>query len=364
MNLPNSEWNEHLQTRFVTEKSGYTFDMDDGPERSLAEKFTKLSKALDYLDKNVCKAFRTADENALGHQKWHKRLAAVAIIGGGLAVVLAIIQLAMPRGSQSGITFLEWFAASAGTVAVVFGLLAKRDHQWFIQRHVAERLRMLKFRSLGMRELWCGDSDAWEKALALDLERTLSLLKQDRRTSMKLVEMWSAGGSAEPFEPPPPECFDPKDQDQIRAISDYYRTKRVNFQAAYFAGQSKRFQKRVTYIRHAGLPLFFASIAMVIIHSIAHHYHADGLALIALTLAAAIPVVSFGLRAWIGAFEHTRSASLFEAKSHALASISEAVEKDCMSVPKTMHHISHVEHFLEHEHREWLRLMLDAEWFL
>ena len=363
MSASGSEWAQHLRTRLAAEKDGYTFDMDDILERPHAAEFAKLHDALSFLDTTVSKPYHDADSNAIRHQKWHRRLAAVAIVGGGLAVILAIVQLAMPHGgSQSGVTFLEWFAAGAGAVAVSFGIIAKRNHQWFIQRHVAERLRMLKFRSLGMRELWCGDTDSWKKAVRTDLAKITSLLAQNQGTSMKRVEAWSESDTADSAEPAIAQCIE--SEEGTRAIAEYYRAKRVDFQAFYFAKQSTRFQKRVSYIQHAGLPLFFTSIAMVIIHSVAHHYHAPEVSLLALTLAAGIPVVSFALRAWISAFEHTRSASLFQAKSRALTSISGAVARDATSVAGTMHHIAQVEHFLEHEHREWLRLMLDAEWFL
>ena len=70
------------------------------------------------------------------------------------------------------------------------------------------------------------------------------------------------------------------------------------------------------------------------------------------------------MRAWIGAFERTRSSHLFEDKHHGLMNTFEGMEHDEGDCAATMHHIAHVEHFLENEHREWLRLLLEAEWFL
>lgn len=70
------------------------------------------------------------------------------------------------------------------------------------------------------------------------------------------------------------------------------------------------------------------------------------------------------VRAWIGAFERIRSAHSYEAKHHALEKCTKDLKCDEADCAATMHHIAHVEHFIEHEHREWLRLLLDAEWFL
>jgi hypothetical protein len=54
----------------------------------------------------------------------------------------------------------------------------------------------------------------------------------------------------------------------------------------------------------------------------------------------------------------------FRGKTRALFEDSKKLQSDEGDLAKTMHHIAHLEHFLENEHREWLRLLLDAEWFI
>jgi hypothetical protein len=75
-------------------------------------------------------------------------------------------------------------------------------------------------------------------------------------------------------------------------------------------------------------------------------------------------VLGLGARAWLGAFERVRVARLFEAKSRGLLATARAMKADQADHAAAMHHVAHVEHFLENEHREWLRLLLAAEWFL
>jgi hypothetical protein len=349
--------------------------MDDTGEVDLLKNYPTLEEALVFLYNTVGVAYDKANADAMRHQTTHGRYSAIAILGGGAAVVLAILQFALMQSniSPGGAFGLEIIAALAGTIAVVIGLRAKRDKHWFIQRHIAERLRMLKFQSLGMPSLWCGDIERWKESVHAKLDALLKPAGSDDSV-FAAVREWARGGKAEPVEPKPGECIN--SEDEIRAIASYYRIKRVEFQAAYFQDRSERFDKKTSKLRHAGLPLFFASIAMVILHVIAyfkheHHGNAEGpldgwtiMGVWTLALAAILPVFSFGIRAWIGAFEHTRSASLFGAKSRQLASISADVARDAASLELTMRHIAHVEHFLEHEHREWLRLMLEAEWFL
>ena len=351
----------------------FTLDMEDEPEIPQLAQFGVLNDAIQFLNHEVARAYRAADEAALQHQRHHRQLARWAISTGAAAVMLAIVQPALKSAPDSWRGFVVWLELAAvviGVIAVVFGLKAKFDSQWFIQRHVAERLRMLKFRALGRAELWCGNRAGWEDWVRGQIAAILAI------TSIEQVKEWAAGGEAEPDEPQPPPCT--LSAPVLRAYSIYYRWKRVEFQSAYFKKQAEEFRKQSKPVAHLGRPLFFLTITAGALHffadwrahvaetahaeSTAHAWHAIGVW--ALAAAALIPVGGLCVRAWTGAFEHARSASLFEAKRRALVTLSGQLDKDCGDLPKTMHHIAHIEHFLEHEHREWLRLLLEAEWFL
>ena len=373
----------HLRQELRNKKRAYTLDMDDEPERSWLESCGVLHDALVFLNTELRPSFVAADEAAIKHQGKHRTLAGIAIFAGTFAVVIAIIQLGLGQTTTAGKTVaqaLEALAVIAGVVAVWVGLKAKFDHQWFIQRHKAERLRNLKFLSLGRTALWEGRLDDWKQWVKSHITEIANI------TRINQVETWAEGGKAEPHEPkPPPVCAE--DEKTIRALGIFFRWKRVQFQAAYFRTQADKFHQRSKplsrlglkwSLRHYGLPLFLLSICAVVGHFLAdwlaHGAEAGNHAAAAhiwkfmatwtLVLAALLPVLSLGVRAWLGAFEHVRSASLFEAKQNALIAISARLAKDDCNLGETMHHIAHVEHFLEHEHREWLRLLLDAEWFV
>lgn len=364
---------EHLERELSRPERTYTLDMEDTPEKPALTAFGALARALQCLNREILDQYRRADSTAIDRQAKHRRLARIAIVTGGLAVALAVLQLAVTRGSPQLTTLTATFegvAVAAGLIAVVLGLRAKYDHQWLIQRHRAERLRMLKFRALGWPALWCGSFDSWNEEITRQVRAIAAISTIDD------VKKWAESEEAEPFHQVPTGCTE--SESDVRACAIYYRYKRALFQAAYFGRQSSRYRHQVRPVAHLGLRLFFGSIAVTLFHFgadfLAHRCEGAGetgaffvwqaMATSALTLAVLLPILSFCVRAWIGAFEHTRSASLFEAKAHALTGISESLKRDETDLAETMRHISHIEHFLEHEHREWLRLLLDAEWFL
>lgn len=364
------EWDRHLARELENKGRGYTFDMDEGPEQTRLARFQSLEEAIRFFDEAVKPPYKEADDRAVSHQKKHKMLAKVAIVGGGFAICFAILQLAIKQSVPAWTVMVGWlegFAVVIGLVAAAVGLKAKFDYQWFIQRHIAERLRMVKFQALGQTEFWGGQTGEWQ-------DRVRGMVAEIKAISdIKTVKAWATEGSAAPVEPPPPNC--PADRIATAAIAIYYRRKRVDFQAAYFKKQSEKLVKGNAVLHHAALPLFLASIGAVALHFAADyiaaqtHEHPARQAweltgVWALAFAALFPVLGFIARQWLGAFEGPRSAHLFQAKHRALGKSSENLGLHRADCVKTMHEIAHVEHFLEHEHREWLRLLLAAEWLL
>ena len=95
----------------------------------------------------------------------------------------------------------------------------------------------------------------------------------------------------------------------------------------------------------APCPVLIGSTPMIALHKIA--------AVWCVAFAAIIPVSGLGMHAWFAAFELPCSASLFAAKHQALVRAATHLQQDSGNVPATLRHICQVEHFLEHEHREW-----------
>jgi hypothetical protein len=367
---PIAQWQKHLTDQCTLEQREGSFDMDDTPEEKVLAPFAELNAAVVWLGSTLIKKWRTADQAALRSQVWHRRVARTAIISGTAAIVLAVAQLSikltLPQLTTAALV-LEGVAIAAAVIAVALGLRAKFDRGWLGQRHLAERLRMLKFRAL--EQLWCRDHQSWRDWVTQELEKIEGAL------DFTTIRKWSEGGEVEPEVLTPMNC----DQEDTPAFVAYYSSKRLDFQANYFNRRHEAYKRQTSgWRRHLNLPLFLASVICVVAHfglELSGGNQTPGgvevgstwkeaLAVWFVALAAIIPVTGLGIRAYFAAFELPRSASIYAAKYQALLNVSKHLAEEGDGFGVALRHVAQVEHFLEHEHREWLRLLLDTEWFL
>jgi hypothetical protein len=229
---------------------------------------------------------------------------------------------------------------------------------------------MLKFRSLGHPMLWSGNLAGWQSWVAGELAGLQGVDQFER------IKEWAACDRAEVMDLPAGLAM--SDPSIPRGLAIYYEHKRVGFQADYYQRQSEKHRSQVMPLHRHSSGLFIASLSCVILHFaasfLAVRFSTQGdvhvaqvlakTATWAVALAAILPVLGLGARAWTLALEHARNASLFVAKYGALLEACSHLQADAADMAKTLRHIAHVEHFLEEEHRGWLRLLLEAEWFL
>ncbi|MFZ4768192.1 MAG: RyR domain-containing protein, partial [Roseimicrobium sp.] len=294
---------------------GWDFDMNDQPELDsgkLAD-FPTLHRALSAFQEHLEPVWRRLDREANTIQQRHQRVAHWAIIPGVLAILLAIVQLALPEHHELAKAFsiVEFTAAIVAAVAVLCGYLAKTRNRWLTARQAAERLRVVKFRALADPLLWC-DFEAWKQRWLAEVAKLATL-------KFKQAEDWVHSGNAEPTIPGPSPC--PVPTTEVRAIASYYLAKRQGYQCHYFRTKAAD-HKRDTWMLRLRLPvcLFFMSVLFVIAHAgieVLHPADANSTVLVTilLTLAAALPVIGFGVRARFSAFELPRRAQLFEGKA-------------------------------------------------
>lgn len=425
-----SQWQSSLVDSIEAIRSGrnrdraWTFDMDDQPElESVAiAGFPRLKEALAFLQTELHPAWKECDASAMENQKWHKRFTQLAIWPGVAAVSLAIVMLVLshilPQWSF-WILVLELASVSLAFVAVVGGLALHWHHSWLSARQQAERLRSLKFESLGWHQLWCAEAE-WRDRVKREIGR-LKELTSDQ------AEHWAKKSD----DATPELAIDPAcaiEPGELAALASYYQAKRLEFQKNYFDVQSKKaYQSSWGHRYKISLVMFFSSVAIVLLHGLVSLFaptgdpnkndtlvaqanaelHAeespaadhDGAAqpddahaepghgnpfwhdleMLLVGLAALLPVLGFGVRAWISAFEFPRSRNLFRAKSWALSqpiadlgALANSFSKDSAasqppssttSILPLLQNIAHSEHFLINEHREWCRLQMEAEWF-
>ncbi len=355
-----------------------TFDMEGDTALLDPKTFSYLHTALTFLDAELKPKWLEFDNEANAQQTSHNRIARTAIVCGVMAVILVLLQFGLqetPGGFSSVVGWVEIVSAAVAAGAVALGIVTGCDRKWLIARHKAERLRILKFRALGRSETWCGPEKEWQKWVRESIAEIQSI------SQIKDIEDWINKVAASPHEPKPSACT--ISSGEVQALASYYRWKRVGHQIRYYNHKAKTIlgRKRASSAQDAGdhLPsgnrhrhgvwLFFISIMMVIAHVVmeklsGHNEH--GLMHLFggwfLALAGLIPVIGFGCRAWKGAFEPARSAALCIAKSRSLELNARNLVNTQTDLQDTMHHIAHIEHFFEHEHSEWLRLMLETDW--
>jgi hypothetical protein len=257
----------------------------------------------------------------------------------------------------------ELLAVVLGLLSVSLGIIASTQSSWLRERHKAERLRLLKFRFLAHRALWCQGTagiEIWRN----ELRRAIEQIQAIDRTQVKA---WA--DADKPSQVPLPISTCALSPAALRALVDYYTTKRLALQSAYFHERSLRYEGRDRKLRLLPAACFFLSVTLVLLHSLVDLLskrspgsHSFSIWLV--LLAACLPVIGGGVRTYRSAHEFARSASLFHAKHQNLEDLKRELEQADPSSPDAiLQVIWKSEDYLEREHREWLWLMLETEWF-
>lgn len=371
-----SAWEDHLGEELKKAISNHgsragDFDMDDSPEFAWLSDLALLRDGLKHLETDLLPLWRDADASAKKYLFRHRCLAKTTILCGTSSIVFAIVQMAVSDQMLSLHSFavaLEVLAVVAGATAVLIGVLTKGDRKWLCERNRAERLRVLKFKSLGWEELLDRNLTAWKNRL----NRALVHLRKP--LSEKDVQEWN---KREHTNPELPAVKNGSDWNRtLASLEFYYRIKRLSFQIHYFEKRSEQHHAASRPWRHLSVPVFLISTACIFLHFItgwilhgSSHLPESTARFLeivepsSLTFGIIVPVLGLGARVWLGAFEPHRSANLFACKCRTVRSLLRR-----MTVTKNREglseQIAEAEWFLENEHREWLRLMFETEWLM
>ncbi len=327
---------------------------DSGRDAGSAE---LLDQSLRWCQEIIEPQYVVCDRAALRHQRFHRYLTWIAGVAGTLAVLMAIFQLSK-LGPTTWPAELEFGAAAIALLAVGAGLLAKSQRRWLLQRHMAERLQMLKYQFLISPALW--------RTAPQNIGPLLSQLREQVRrvlnTTRHRMESWlvDCPGDTDAGHQPTPTQMS-------YTLVDYYVRERLEPQLAYARkrARSNASLERSTWL--VGPSFFLLSVLAAFGHFIYEainesHDNPEAVGLILIFLAAALPAVGAGVRIIRGAFEFARNYSRFHGAATGLSQISERLRHcaDSSAIPTLLEQSEQV---LAAEHREWLRLMMEAEWF-
>jgi hypothetical protein len=304
--------------------------------------------------------YKEADKKAERNQWHHNILTIFAAVFGTIAVLFAIVQLSgfFPTPWPM---WVEVIAAIIALLAVLIGWAQARQKQWLLQRHKAERLRLLKFRLLIHPDLWSGDTGK-KKDLEVRLQKEAEKIQALTQESLqKYVEEYEIFKEPEKMS----DCV--IDDTSLKSLVNYYRDKRLKVQMQFFIDRAQRNKGRDKYTRNLPPVCFFLSVLCVLAHFVIDiffniHGNLHFLSILLIVLAASLPLLGAGVRTLRSAYEFARSASLFQAKYTALQHLDKRLQEETNCV-EVLHALWHCEQFLADEHIEWLRLMIEAEWF-
>ena len=334
-------------------------DMVDPPE--VLAPGHPLSEPLQICRDTVAVAYRRFDAEARGKERHHRLITLGGALFGTAAVLLAILQLAnlLPKEMLGPI---EFGAAVLALASVALGLLGGRQAGWLLARHKSERFRLLKYSFLRDPSLWSGDRTSAtlrEDRLRHEVAEIENLSRHDLHRWIEADQIPDMPAAA------PGAASDPA---SVRALADYYLQRRLRTQQEYFASRLHRNESHDRRTRSLPPLLFFASVAAAFAHfgysRLGEYFGGYNYTLSSLltVLAAGLAVIGAGLRTYRGAHEFSRNSTRFRAKLVALRHVGERLEHQTDPVA-IYRELWYCEQILESEHREWLRLMSDAEWF-
>jgi ryanodine receptor 2 len=328
----------------------------------------RLLEVLSACREGVEDPYRRADAAAMSAKTQHRWITIVAAVCGTVAILFAIVQLTGWLGSE--LVIGEFLAALAALAAVVFGLISARQQRWLLERHKAERYRFLKFGLFAKPAVWDGAAESGgENPLKAFQQQADALL----RLTVHEMHQWAEGDAL--TEMPAERSGCGVSNEIVRGLIAYYLRKRLLPQVEYFRREAGRNTANDRPLRYLPMLCFFGSVVCVLLHfsidmgmrfaGISDQAElprglALGTALVA--LAAALPAVGAGVRTVRGAGEFSRNNVRIRAKYIALRAFAERLPKE-ETAAAVFKDLWCCEQILASEHREWLRLMAEVEWY-
>lgn len=324
-----------------------------------------LGDYLRFCASHFLEPYERADQEALSNQRLHRRFTRMAGVLGAIGLCIAACNIAFPGVASAALlrrpsTEYDWrllfelVGAMLAALSVAAGLIFGWHKKWLLNRTKAEQLRLLKFRELVNPDFWCSDVRPQETQTRIKNE----ILLIDGWTEDHLPDI--AEKEHVPTLPREAACKQLSHAQRLEILA-YYRRKRLEFQIEYFSRSGKR-----EHLSQRGgwLPLvFFASVVFAAGH--VAFEHAGELELekrIALAASLGIPAAWAAFRTYRTANEFGRNRSRSIAKCSALVAVENRLRPDA-SAGDVFADMGLCEYVLASDQGEWLRLMIEAEWY-
>jgi RyR domain-containing protein len=371
--LPESEKQADRETAMGTLKAlmalGYTAvsikpgpALDDMVDADRWLDSPKLGEALLHCRSRLLPDYRALDTRALDLQWGHFWFARAVIALATFAILVALLQVyaLLPPPILWLAPSLRALEVAAGVFAMLVvgaGIMTGTHAEWLLCRHKAERLRYAKFRLLTSPDFWSPE------------RRPLAFKElDDTRDAINRLDGLGVRSWLEKDEAPrgPAVSRDARlDVAGIRVLRDYYHDTRFAAQLAYLAAKARPASEPRSILKRLPQALFFATTGIIILHFALEIFHLvpEGGPTVALILLAVfLPAAGAAFRSYFMAREMGRNATRSAAKYLALEDMTRPLRED-QEPEAILGNLWACEYIIESDHREWLRLMIDAEWF-
>lgn len=322
---------------------------------------------------DLARIYRESDREAKSRLWAHRWTVRFTAGFGALAVGAAIWELyrsapaAASSPPESIIGVLPEFGfALAALLAVVLGISSHLMPKWLMERHRAERCRFAKYRVLLRLAAAGSDPEATRLCLHDFNEQIDTIGGLDEDDLEQFIQ-------EDPVPEDPPAVKHSAGK-YLQELTTHYVKQRLNNQAKYFLTQSRKKSAIDVPLRLLPPALFLLSIFFAFLHFASAHGQNKIIVAVRehsrfwIFCAAVLPVVGGGIRLLRSAFEYSRNTARFRAKYRALEQLVSKIETELGSrhgiePEEVVRDMWKGELILEQEHREWLRLMKEAEWF-
>jgi hypothetical protein len=324
-------------------------------------------------------------------KKIHQIERSVWIVALILVLSMVVAVYVLFRWESEALVVVEGWAVVVALICWSVGRFRLEKDKWLAFRHEAEVYRQVKFDLLFHSELW-GDREGLRiKLNSKEIPSHDDPSKKENRFTTYLSEAICTlpHGPFELGKALPGEGV-------LNDVVNYYLMKRSPRQMEYLENRTKSNESGDVIWRHLLRWLFPYSVGAALIHLLftvlqgpreiakvtqifSGFSGPDAVVLLGdlatffALLAALLPAASAGVRAWRGAYEFARNSSRFAAAHAALLDLERSLRTDSraelisqgdVDTRRVLQELHWCEHILSTEHIEWLRLMVEAEWYL
>ncbi len=294
---------------------------------------------------------------------WRPRAIAAA---AGLASLLLLLGIPVLISAELHAPAGEFAMMAIAVFAVVYGVWTGAPRGWILNRSKAERLHQLKYAFLASPAVWAGG----EAARSRCEEEFQDGVQAIDALTFESLQSWLLDRPARPFAAAADVRLEEvtKPIDQLRR---YYRETRFWDQVGYFSEGTEPRHAPVRLTRHLPASIFFLAPIVVGLHFLLDLvFHSAGAAhevrlltgVSLLVLAVGLPALGAAVRTWRLSQEFDRNALRAQTTAVALMAFAERL-RGAQAPAELLRTLGDCEDIFESEHREWLRLMIEAEWF-